>query len=83
MLVPWQDWSLSTPDFLLTRAMEVLVHSDDLAAGIHVDPPRFPHETTDAVSGLLASVAAGRHGPSAVLRALSRPQRATLPVSAF
>ena len=83
VLIPWQGWSLTSADFVLTRTMEVLVHSDDLAASIGVDTPRFPDEAADAVLGLLASVAAERHGRTAVLRALSRPQRARGPVSAF
>ena len=58
-------------------------HSDDLAASIGVETPQFPGEAADAVFGLLASVAAERHGQSALLRALSRPQRSTGPVSAF
>ncbi len=83
VLVPWQGWSLSSADFVLTRTMEVLVHCDDLAASIGVDTPRFPAEAADAVLGLLAAVAAERHGQAAVLRALSRPQRASGSVSAF
>jgi hypothetical protein len=83
VLVPWQGWSLSSADFVLTRTMEVLVHSDDLAASIGVETPRFPDEAAAAVLALLASVAAERHGQAAVLRALSRPQRSTGPVSAF
>ncbi|HET6968808.1 MAG TPA: maleylpyruvate isomerase N-terminal domain-containing protein [Ornithinibacter sp.] len=83
VLIPWQGWSLSSADFVLTRTMEVLVHSDDLAASIGVDTPRFPEVAADAVLGLLASVAADRHGQAAVLRALSRPQRADGSVSAF
>lgn len=83
VLIPWQGWSLSTSDFVLTRTMEALVHSDDLAASIGVETPRFPEVAADAVLGLLASVAAQRHGQAAVLRALSRPQRAAGSVSAF
>ena len=83
VLVPWQGWSLSSADFVLTRTMEVMVHSDDLAASIGVQTPRFPDGAADAVFGLLASVAADRHGQAAVLRALSRPQRAPGSVSAF
>ena len=83
VLIPWQRWSLTASDFVLTRTMEVLVHSDDLAASIGVETPQFPGEAADAVFGLLASVAAERHGQSALLRALSRPQRSTGPVSAF
>ncbi len=83
VLIPWQGWSLPSAGFLLTRTMEVLVHSDDLAASIDVETPSFPAEAADAVLGLLASIAAERHGQAAVLRALSRPQRAPGPVSAF
>jgi hypothetical protein len=83
VLIPWQGWSLTAADFVLTRTMEALVHSDDLAASIGVETPMFPDEAADAVLGLLASVAAERHGQAAVLRALSRPQRSTGPVSAF
>ena len=42
VLIPWQGWSLSSADFVLTRTMEVLVHSDDLAASIGVETPVFP-----------------------------------------
>jgi Mycothiol maleylpyruvate isomerase N-terminal domain len=83
VLIPWQGWSLSSSDFLLTRTMELLVHSDDLAASIGVDTPRFPDAAARAVLALLASVAAERHGQAALVRALSRPQRSTGPVSAF
>ena len=30
MLIPWQGWALTAHDFLVTRLMETLVHSDDL-----------------------------------------------------
>jgi hypothetical protein len=83
VLIPWQGWSLTAADFVLTRTMEAVVHSDDLAASIGVDTPRFPDEAVDAVLGLLASVAAERHGQAALVRALSRPQRSNGPVSAF
>lgn len=83
VLIPWQGWSLTAADFVLTRTMEAVVHSDDLAASIGVDTPRFPDEAVDAVLALLASVAAERHGQAALVRALSRPQRSTGPVSAF
>lgn len=83
VLIPWQGWSLTAADFVLTRTMEALVHSDDLAASIGVDTPTFPDESADAVFALLASVAAERHGQAALIRALSRPQRAPASVSAF
>lgn len=83
VLIPWQGWSLSTADFLVTRLMETLVHSDDLAASIGRPTPQFPAGAVREVLALLTGVAVERHGQTAVLRALSRPQRAPGPVSAF
>lgn len=83
VLIPWQGWALTAHDFVLTRTMEVLVHSDDLAASIGVDPPSYPLESAQAVAALLAAVAVERHGQTPLIRALSRPQRAEGDVSAF
>lgn len=81
--IPWQGWSLTTADFLVTRAMEIVVHSDDLAASVGLATPEFPDDVVEAVLGLLTGVAVRRHGQAAVVRALSRPQRAPASVSAF
>jgi hypothetical protein len=81
--IPWQGWSLSTADYLTTRMMEMVVHSDDLAASVGVPTPEFPHDVLGPVFALLTGVAARRHGQVAVIRALSRPQRAPDVVSAF
>jgi hypothetical protein len=81
--VPWQGWSLSTPDFLLTRMLELVVHSDDLAASVDLPTPEFPEPVFGAVARLLAVVSARRHGQAAVVRTLARPQRAPATVSAF
>ena len=83
VLVPWQGWALSTHDFLVTRLMEIVVHSDDLAAGLGIPTPQFPDDAVREVLGLLSSVAVDRHGQTALVRALSRPQRAPADVSAF
>ena len=83
VFIPWQGWALATDDFLTTRMMEMLVHADDLAASVGVDTPEFPEGAVVPVVGLLAAVAADRHGAPAVVRALSRPQRSQGPVSAF
>ena len=82
-LIPWQAWALTAHDFLVTRLMEMLVHSDDLAASLDVPTPQFPDEAVRLVLGLLTSVAVERHGQTALVRALSRPQRAPGSVSAF
>jgi Mycothiol maleylpyruvate isomerase N-terminal domain len=83
VLIPWQGWSLDEHDFLLTRLMEIVVHSDDLAASIGVPTPEFPDEAVMPVLGLLTRVAVRRRGQAALVRALSRPQRAPATVSAF
>ena len=83
VLIPWQGWALTTHDFLVTRLMEIAVHSDDLAVGLGVPTPLLPDDVVGEVLGLLTTVAADRHGQTALVRALSRPQRAPSHVSAF
>ena len=83
VLVPWQGWALATNDFLTTRLMEIVVHSDDLAASVDLPTPEFPDDVVTPVLALLTGVSARRHGQVAVVRALSRPQRAPESVSAF
>jgi hypothetical protein len=83
IFIPWQGWALTTDDFLVTRSMELVVHSDDLAASVGVPTPTFPDSTITHVVDLLGGVAMRRHGQAAVVRALSRPQRAPSSVSAF
>ncbi len=81
--IPWQGWSLTTDDFLVTRSMELMVHSDDLAASLELPLPEFPEPVAERVVQLLSGVAMRRHGQSAVIRGLSRPQRSPLSISAF
>jgi hypothetical protein len=83
VLIPWQGWSLTAADFAVTRLMEMVVHADDLAASVDLETPTFPEEAVRRVVGLLADVAVDRHGQAAVVRTLSRPQRAPASVSAF
>jgi hypothetical protein len=81
--LPWAGWSLTLEDFLTTRLMEIAVHTDDLAVSVGGSPPDFPDEVIGPVFALLTSVAARRHGQAAVLRALSRSERAPATVVAF
>lgn len=83
VLVPWQGWSLTAHDLAVTRLMEMVVHADDLAASIDRPTPDFPDEAVRVVLELLTQVAVDRHGQAALVRALSRPQRAPSSVSAF
>jgi hypothetical protein len=80
--IPWQGWSLRRADFLLTRLLEIVVHSDDLAVSVGVPTPTFPEEVFGVVRDLLVRLAVHRHGQSAVISALTRSERART-ISAF
>jgi hypothetical protein len=82
VLIPWQGWSLRREDFLITRILEVIVHSDDLAASIGIATPEFPLDAFEPVRDLLVRLAVDRHGQSAVIATLTRRERAHV-VSAF
>ncbi len=81
--IPWQGWSLTTDGFLLTRALELVVHADDLAASVDLPTPDLPPAIVAPVLALLTQLAVERHGPTALVRTLSRPQRAPHVVSPF
>jgi len=80
---PAGPWGLRLDDFLVTRMMEIAVHSDDLAHSVAVATPALPPAVIDPVLALLTALAVRRHGPTAVLRALSRAERATATIAAF
>jgi hypothetical protein len=81
--VPWAGARLTTDDFLVTRMMEMVVHSDDLAASVDVPVPDFGPAVLEPVLGLLTALAVVRHGQDAVVRTLTRPQRAPASIAAF
>ncbi|GAA3246064.1 maleylpyruvate isomerase N-terminal domain-containing protein [Nonomuraea helvata] len=81
--LPWSGWALRLDDFLLTRLVELVVHSDDLAASVGLDTPELPSSIIDPVVELLARLAVHRHGATAVIRTLSRAERAPATISAF
>lgn len=74
---------LRLDQWLLTRMIELAVHMDDLAVSIDVPTPELPHDAADLVLTTLVRIAAKHHGTVAVLRALSRRERAAVTVSAF
>ena len=82
VLIPWQGWSLRRDDFLLTRLVETVVHTDDLALSIDVEAPAFPEEVAAPVLELLLRLAVTRHGQSAVISTLTRRERSQI-ISAF
>ncbi|HEV8556438.1 MAG TPA: maleylpyruvate isomerase N-terminal domain-containing protein [Actinophytocola sp.] len=79
----WGAWSLSLNDLLVTRMMELAVHSDDLAVSVGVATPELPESAVERVVDLLSRIAVRRHGATAVLRALSRAERAPATIAAF
>ena len=81
--VPWQDCCLQLDDFLVCRLVEIVVHADDLAVSIDCPTPQFDDDALDPVMALLATLSAQRRGQDAVLRVLSRAERAQGTVSAF
>jgi hypothetical protein len=83
VLVPWQGWALTARDFLVTRMMETVVHCDDLAASVGLPTPDFPDEVMTPVLELLTGLTVRRHGATALVRTLARPQRAPATVAAF
>lgn len=62
-------------EYLITRLVEMLVHTDDLAASVGLEPPSFPEQANSAVIDCLVEVARRRHGSAAVITALSRRER--------
>jgi mycothiol maleylpyruvate isomerase-like protein len=80
---PAGPWALRLDDFLVTRMMEIAVHSDDLAYSVGIPTPELPSEVMHPVLELLTRLAVRRHGPVPVLRSLSRAERAPETVTAF
>lgn len=62
-------------EYLVTRLVELLVHGDDLAVSVGVPSLDWPGEATDLVLATLVETAAIKHGPSALITALSRRER--------
>jgi hypothetical protein len=81
--MPWWGWALTLDDFLTTRMMESIVHADDLAVSVGLPTPEFSDDALGAVLALLTGVAVRRHGQTAVVRALSRRERAPASIAVF
>lgn len=62
-------------DYLDTRLVELVIHSDDLAVSVGVDPPAFSDHAWRVVSDVLAAGATRRHSPRRLALALARPER--------
>lgn len=62
-------------DYLVTRICEILIHADDLALSLDVEPVRFPQAAWDLALEHLLAVARLTHGDRAVLMGFSRRER--------
>lgn len=67
--------AMQVRDYLVTRLVELVVHSDDLAASLDLSPPDFDRVATDTVVSCLTEMAVRRHSPLAVIRAMTRVER--------
>ena len=74
---------MALDDYLVTRMIEACVHLDDLGTSVGLPAPVLPDAVTDRVLATLAAIAARRHGATAVLRGLTRAERAPASISAF
>lgn len=76
-------WNLRLDDYLITRMMELAVHSDDVAVSVGVETPPLPPTVLDPVLDLLTRLSLHKHGQAAMLRALTRKERAPADITAF
>lgn len=83
VFLPWGPWSLTLDDMLRTRTMEIVVHGDDLACSLGLRESQPPESAASAAVGLLIRLAVRKHGTAAIVRALSRAERAPVSIVAF
>ena len=76
-------WNLTLDDYLMTRMMEIAVNSDDVAASVGIETPPLPPTVLEPVLDLLTRLSLHKHGQAAMLRALTRSERAPADITAF
>jgi uncharacterized protein (TIGR03083 family) len=74
---------LPLQECLVTRLVELVVHTDDLAVSLGLPTPAFGDDADDLVITTLVRMARRRHGTLPVLRALARRERAPAHIAAF
>ncbi|ANZ42213.1 hypothetical protein BBK82_46070 [Lentzea guizhouensis] len=79
----WGPWAVPLDEYLLSRVMEFVVHSDDLAVSVGIDTPEFPRHVHERVIDLLSRMALNRHNGIDIVRAFSRKERAPHDITAF
>ena len=66
----------SLDDYLVTRVIELVVHTDDLACSVGLELPDPPAEVLAVAGAAFVELAAARAGGRAVVRAFTRGERA-------
>ena len=79
----WGPWAVSLDEYLVSRMMEFVVHSDDLAVSVGAETPEFPRHVNETVIDLLTRMSLNKHRAIDVVRALSRKERAPQDITAF
>ncbi|WP_439656390.1 maleylpyruvate isomerase N-terminal domain-containing protein [Lentzea sp. HUAS TT2] len=79
----WGPWAVPLDEYLVSRLMEFVVHSDDLAVSVGVQTPEFPRRVNETVIDLLTRMALNKRPAIDVVRALSRKERAPQDITAF
>jgi hypothetical protein len=67
---------LTIDDCAAACLLELVVHADDLAVSLGLEPVAFSEPAIDIVVVTLSRISRKRHGDLAVIRSLSRPRRA-------
>ncbi|HEY5012086.1 MAG TPA: maleylpyruvate isomerase N-terminal domain-containing protein [Acidimicrobiia bacterium] len=62
-------------EYLVTRMIELVVHSDDLAASAGLETPEFDALTMACVIGCMLAMVRARNGDLAVMRGFARRER--------
>jgi hypothetical protein len=69
------DIVMPLDEYLVTRMVELVVHSDDLATSVGLETPEFDAMTMACVVGCLLAMVRARHGDIAVVRGFARRER--------
>ena len=67
--------TLDLDEYLVTRMVELVAHTDDLAVSVGLEPPAPDPDAATLVVHCLVDVARRRHGDRAVVLALTRRER--------
>jgi hypothetical protein len=66
---------LPLDEYLVTRMIELVVHSDDLATSAGIETPEFDVMTMACTIGCMLAMVRARHGDIAVVRGFARRER--------